>query len=52
MTKRKGFNLYWVTTKDHSEGWFVFARKSRSTARFLEDQEGYNTNAASAEGSS
>ncbi len=43
MAKQKpNANLYWVTTSDHGEDWFIFARTSRSAASFHEKYEGYN----------
>jgi hypothetical protein len=41
-------NLYWVTTDDNSEDWFIFARTRRAAANFHENYEGYNTYDASA----
>jgi hypothetical protein len=41
-------NLYWVTTGDHEEDWFIFARTRRSAASFHERYEGYGTYDASA----
>jgi len=49
MTKGKStVTLYWVTTEDHSEDWFVFAHNSRSAAAFHEDYEGYDRGDATA----
>jgi hypothetical protein len=33
--------LYWVTTADHDEDWFIFAKSRRSAAKFHADYEGY-----------
>jgi hypothetical protein len=33
--------LYWCTTEDSEEDWFVVARNSRSAARWFEEHEGY-----------
>jgi hypothetical protein len=41
-------NLYWVTTVDHDEDWFIFARTSRSAADYHEQCEGYDTHDAKA----
>ena len=34
--------LYWVTTLDHDEDWFIFANDAESAARYHEDEEGYD----------
>jgi len=41
--------LYWVTTADHDEDWFVFAPSSTQAESFHEDFEGYNSGDATAE---
>src|ERR1700692_4069768 len=41
-------NLYWVTTDENEEDWFIFARPRRAAASFHENYEGYNTYDASA----
>jgi hypothetical protein len=41
--------LYWVTTDDHCEDWFVVARSPMAAARFHETAEGYNRGEARAE---
>jgi len=33
--------LYWVSTADHDEDWFIFAKSTRSAAKFHADYEGY-----------
>jgi len=33
-------NLYWVTTEDHAEDWFVVANNAKEAATFHEDVEG------------
>ena len=33
--------LYWVTTQDHDEDWFIFADSASSARTFHEDYEGY-----------
>lgn len=34
-------NLYWVTTEDHAEDWFVLARNAKEAGTLHEDMEGY-----------
>lgn len=41
--------LYWVTTEDHAEDWFVVATCPEEAARLHEDMEGYNPGDAKAE---
>ena len=33
--------LYWVTTRDHAEDWFIFADSASSTRAYHEYYEGY-----------
>lgn len=42
-------NLYWVTTEDHCEDWFVVAPDPIEAARFHETAEGYDRGEATAE---
>ena len=42
-------NLYWVTTEDHEEDWFVLANSATEAATFHEDAEGYAIGDATAE---
>ena len=42
-------NLYWVSTPDHDEDWFILAKTCRSSERFHENYEGYNRGDATAE---
>ncbi len=35
-------HLYWVTTKDNDENWFIVATNSSQAARFHENYEGYD----------
>ena len=42
-------NLYWVTTEDHAEDWFVIASSSQKAASFHENAEGYDIGDATAE---
>jgi hypothetical protein len=41
--------LYWVTTEDHDEDWFVVASSSEEASKFHEDMEGYDPGDAKAE---
>ena len=41
-TKTKPIHLYWCTTADHDEDWFVFAPSAREARKFHEDEEGYD----------
>ncbi len=45
----KAMKLYWVTTEDHSEDWFVVATCAEEAAKFHEDEEGYNPGDATAD---
>ena len=40
-TKQTTIKLYWVTTADHDEDWFIFAESARSAKRYHENYEGY-----------
>jgi hypothetical protein len=42
-------NLYWVTTEDHAEDWFIVAASAQEAATFHEDVEGYAIGDATAE---
>jgi hypothetical protein len=42
-------NLYWVTTEDHAEDWFVLARNAEEAGTLHEDMEGYDPGDATAE---
>lgn len=42
-------NLFWVTTEDHDEDWFVVAHDPEEAANFHELAEGYNDETATAE---
>lgn len=46
--KKPSIHLYWVTTHDHDEDWFIFARTSRSATSYHEHYEGYDTGDAKA----
>jgi hypothetical protein len=41
--------LYWVSTTDHDEDWFIFAKSTRSAAKFHGDYEGYGPKETAAE---
>lgn len=41
-------NLYWVTTPDGCENWFVFAKTKKLAEEFHENAEGYDLNDATA----
>ena len=41
--------LYWVTTDDHREDWFVVAARPNAARRFHEAHEGYDDGEATAE---
>ena len=41
--------LYYVTTEDHAEDWFVVANNAEQAATFHEDAEGYDPCDATAE---
>jgi hypothetical protein len=41
--------LYWVSTSDHDEDWFIFGKNTRSAAKFHADYEGYGPREAGAE---
>jgi hypothetical protein len=43
------FSLYWCTTPDGDEDWFVVASSAREARRFHEDAEGYDVGEARAE---
>ena len=40
--KAPRWKLYWATTPDHDEDWFVLARSKRAACRFHELEEGYD----------
>jgi len=48
-THRVPLKLYWVTTADHSEDWFIVARNAAQARRRHEDAEGYDRGDAEAE---
>ena len=38
---KQTIKLYWVTTADHDEDWFIFAESARQARAYHEDYEGY-----------
>ena len=46
--RKSTIKLYWVTTLDHDEDWFIFARTSSSAASYHEHSEGYDMGDAKA----
>ena len=38
---KQTIKLYWVTTQDHAEDWFILAESARQARAFHEDYEGY-----------
>jgi hypothetical protein len=38
---KQSIKLYWVTTDDHDEDWFIFADSAKSARAYHEDYEGY-----------
>ena len=38
---KQTIKLYWVTTADHDEDWFIFAESARSARSYHEHYEGY-----------
>ncbi len=41
--------LYWVTTEDHDEDWFIAASSSEEASKYHENMEGYEPGDAKAE---
>jgi hypothetical protein len=41
MASRKQIRLYWCTTDDHDEDWFIFANSARQARAYHENYEGY-----------
>lgn len=42
-------NLYWITTEDHEEDWFIIATNVAEAEKFFEKYEDYNPGDATAE---
>jgi hypothetical protein len=49
IAPKKEFALFWCTTEDGSEDWFVVAASAKQAARYHEDSEGYDRGDADAE---
>jgi hypothetical protein len=47
--KRPLLRLYWCSTPDHDEDWFVVGRSAAQARRLHENEEGYAAGDASAE---
>ena len=47
--RRKTLKLYWVTTEDHCEDWFIVSHSAKAAEHFHETEEGYEKGEASAE---
>ncbi len=41
--------LYWVTTEDHDEDWFIVASSPEEASKYHENMEGYDPGDAKAE---
>ena len=46
---REQMKLYWVTTEDHDEDWFVVASSPQEASKYHVDMEGYDPDEAKAE---
>jgi hypothetical protein len=40
-SNKQAIKLYWVTTADHDEDWFIFAESAKSARAYHENYEGY-----------
>jgi hypothetical protein len=47
--REKYMKLYWVTTEDHNEDWFIVASSSKEASKYHENMEGYEPDDAKAE---
>ena len=45
----KHMKLYWVTTEDHHEDWFIIASSNKEASKLHEEFEGYNFGDASSQ---
>jgi len=45
----KYMKLYWVTTEDHDEDWFIVASSPKEASKYHENMEGYDPGDAKAE---
>src|ERR1017187_4704593 len=41
-SNKQTVKLYWVTTADHAEDWFIFAESAKSARSYHEHYEGYD----------
>jgi hypothetical protein len=48
-TRGKTYAIYWATTEDHDEDWFIVATSAREARRGHENAEGYDRGDAEAE---
>jgi hypothetical protein len=46
---RINMRLFWVTTEDHGEDWFVVAKSAEEASKYHENMEGYDPGEAKAE---
>jgi hypothetical protein len=49
MINRKQMKLYWVTTEDHHEDWFIVASTPEEASKLHEELEGYEIGDASSQ---
>ena len=49
ISRRLGYSVYWCTTHDGDDDWFVVAQSAAEAASFHELSEGYRNGAAAAE---
>ena len=47
-SSKQSIKLYWCTTQDHDEDWFILAESARSAKRYHEYYEGYGAGDARA----
>ena len=47
--KMEHMKLYWVTTEDHHEDWFIIASSKKESSKLHENFEGYDFGHASAQ---
>jgi len=48
ITIKEQIKLYWVTTADHDEDWFIFAESARQARSYHEHYEGHAKGASRA----
>lgn len=49
MAGKRKMKLYWASTEDHHEDWFIVASTAKKAAKLHEDMEGYDPGDAWAE---